>query len=124
MTLRHNVKTTAGDSWASPVWAVVLPGGVGVDLDDDWQVAGSLTRRDGNLVWNYLPPDGITLGRATITLSDGRQIQTSTVQLTHSGQASNSFPISVGSWDCQISKGQQTYTIVSGSFRTTRGVTP
>lgn len=123
MTLRHNVKTYVGDSWASPVWAIVLPGGVGVNLDEEWTVAGSIKLRDGNLIWNYLPPDGITLGQANVTLSDGRQVQTSTVQLKHSGQTSASFPITVGVWDCQITKGQQNYTIVTGSFRTVRGVT-
>lgn len=122
MTLRHNVKSYTGNSWTSPTWAVILPGGVGVSLDDEWEVSGSFKQRDGNLVHNYLTPDGITLGRANVTLSDGSVVATSTVQLQHSAQASSAFPITVGTWGCEIRKGQQAYTIVRGSFRMVRGV--
>lgn len=126
MTLRLDIKTRVGDSWTSPLWAVLLPGGLGVDLTDGWTVRASVRRhpRDGGAtVHTWEPPDGVVLGQAEVTLANGTTVTTSTVQLRHTGQASELWPLFVGPWDFEIEKGPDDYTIAEGTFRTIAEVT-
>lgn len=122
MTLRHDIKTIVGDSWSSPTWAVILPGGYGVDLTAGWTVRAQVRQRSvEDPVHTYVVPTGITIGSAEVTLSDGTEVTTSTVELHHDATAD--FPVLVGKWDCEISKNAEAYTIAAGSFRTTSDVT-
>lgn len=122
MTLRHDIKTRLGDSWSSPTWAVILPGGLGVDLTDGWTVTASVLReRQGAVVHTYdASTNGVALGSATVTLSNGATVTTSTVELRHTGAQTDDWPVFVGPWDCEIANGVDRYTIVGGSFRTVR----
>lgn len=125
MTLRHDIKTRLGDSWTSPTWAILLPGGVGIDLTGGWTVRAEVhaSRKTDTSLHTYTVDDGgVVLGTATVTLSDGTEVETSTVVLQHDD--SIELPVFVGPWDCQIQKGTQTYTIAAGSYRTVAQVTP
>lgn len=122
MTLLHDIKVRVGDTWSSPTWAVLLPGGYGVDLTDGWAMKASvrLHRLDGGnevFVW-----DEILLGQADVTLANGTTVTTSTVSFRHTGADSTTWPIFVGRWDFEISKADEDYTIASGTFRTVREV--
>lgn len=126
MTLRHDIKVRVGDTWSSPTWAVLLPGGLGVDLTDGWTLRASVRRHraDGGAeVHEWSAPDGLILGQAEVTLSSGSTVTTSTVALRHTGADSTDWPIFVGPWDFEIAKGEDDFTIAAGSFRTTREVT-
>lgn len=127
MTLRHDIKVRIGDSWSSPTWAVLLPGGVGVDLNDGWTCKASVRRhRDygGFTVHTWSNVAGsVILGEAEVTLASGEQVTTSTVALHHTGSASSGWPVFVGEWDFEISKADEDYTIAGGSFRTIAEVT-
>lgn len=123
MTLRHDVKTFLGDSWSSPPWAVVLPGGVGVDLTNGWSVEATFRKRDGSIVHTYEVSEGITLGQADVRLAEGEPFTTSTVTLHHTGNDSANWPALVGTWDCEIRNGGQVYTIARGTMRTVGDVT-
>lgn len=126
MTLRHDIKTRLGDSWSSPTWAVILPGGLGVDLTADWTLRASVrrhTRDGGAIVHTWTTPAGLALGQAQVTLSTGAVVTTSTVALRHTGTDSTAWPVFVGPWDFEISKGDEDYTIAAGTFRTCAEVT-
>lgn len=126
MTLLHDIKVRVGDTWHSPTWAVLLPGGLGVDLTDGWALKASVRRHraDGaDQVHEWVQPGGLTLGQADVTLSTGTTVTTSTVSLRHTGAESTSWPIFVGRWDFEISKGEDDFTIAAGTFRTIREVT-
>lgn len=121
VTLRHDIKVRVGDTWGSPTWAVIMPGGVGVDLTNGWAMQASVRRepRDGSTtVYTYQAPIGITLGTTDVTLANGTTVTTSTVALRHTGVVSQEWPIFVGRWDFEISKGDEDYTIAAGSIRT------
>lgn len=120
MTLRHDMKVRVGESWTSPTWAVVMPGGVGVTLDGTWTVLAQARRhpRDGGaLVYTWTTPGGITIGSAAVKLASGTTITTSTVQLRHDGAASTAWPLFVGPWEFTIAKGTDTYAIAEGTVR-------
>lgn len=126
VTLRHDIKVRVGDTWGSPTWAVLLPGGVGVDLTDGWTLKASVRRHradGGATVHTWEAPDGVILGQAEVTLSTGEEVTTSTVELHHDGDESEDWPIFVGPWDFEISKNAADYTIAAGTFRTVREVT-
>lgn len=126
VTLRRDFKVRVGDTWGSPTWAVLLPGGYGVDLADGWTMTASVKRNrcdGGEVVHVWAEPNGIWLGQAEVTLADGTVITTSTVALYHTGAESEEWPIFVGRWDFEIAKGDADYTIAAGSFRTIREVT-
>lgn len=127
MTLRHDIKVRVGDTWTSPTWAVLLPGGLGVDLADGWTLKASVRqhRDDGGTevhAWTKTD-DGVIVGQAEVTLASGTTVTTSTVALRHSGTESAVWPIFVGPWDFEIAKGDEDYTIAGGTFRTVREVT-
>jgi hypothetical protein len=127
VTLRHDIKVRVGDTWGSPTWAVIMPGGVGVDLANGWSMRASVRRepRDGSTtVYTYQAPIGITLGTTAVTLANGTTVTTSTVALRHTGAVSQEWPIFVGRWDFEISKGGEDYTIAAGSIRTIKQETP
>lgn len=124
MTLRHDIKIRQGDSWTSPTWAVVMPGGLGVDLTDGWTVRAQAqtSRASTEAVYVYsVDNGGVDLGQAEVTLSNGAVITTSTVELHHPG--TTDLPVFVGPWDCDIRKGDETYTIAEGTYRVIRDVT-
>lgn len=127
MTLRHDIKVRLGDTWSSPTWAVLLPGGVGVDLTDGWTLKASARRhRDdgGAIVHSWTDAsNGVLLGQAEVTLSTGPTVTTSTVKLYHTGSQSAGWPVFVGPWDFEIARDADDYTIAAGTFRTTREVT-
>lgn len=126
MTLRHDIKVRVGDTWTSPTWAVLLPGGIGVDLTDGWTCRASVRRHradGGALVYEWAEPDGIVIGEAEVTLSTGTVVTTSTVVIAHTGDDSEDWPIFVGPWDFEISKNVDDYTIAGGTFRTVTEVT-
>lgn len=118
MTLRHDIKARQGDSWTSQIWAVILPGGLGVDLVDGWTVEGTIReKRGGEIVYSYTLDEGVQLGQAEVPLSNGTKVTTSTVELHHSGLTSGTWPLFIGPWDCEIRKDDEVYTIVAGTFR-------
>lgn len=121
MTLRHDIKTRIGDSFTSPEWAIILPGGTGITLSDGWTVSASLRRhtRDGGATVHTYSGAAVTTGTTTVTMADGTQVTTSTVQLHHTATESKDWPAFVGPWDFQISKGDEDYTIAAGTVRTT-----
>lgn len=125
MTLRHDFKIRVGDTWSSPVWAVLLPGGLGVDLTDGWDVRASVRRHplDGGAEVYAWQDAGIILGQAEVTLADGTEVTTSTVQLHHSGEDSEGWPLFVGPYDFEIRKGSDDYTIAAGTVRAVAEVT-
>ena len=126
MTLLKDIKVRVGDTWSSPTWAVLLPGGFGVDLTDGWTLKASVRRHraDGGAeVHEWAAPDGLILGQAEVTLANGTEVTTSTVALHHTGAESAGWPIFVGPWDFEISKGDDDYTIAGGTFRAFREVT-
>lgn len=123
MTLRHDMRVRIGDSWTSPTWAVVMPGGLGVTLDGTWTVRAQARRhaRDGGaLVYTWSTPGGITIGTTTVKLASGTTITTSSVQLRHDGAASAAWPPFVGPWEFTIAKGADTYAIAEGALRTVK----
>lgn len=126
VTLRHDIKVRVGDTWGSPTWAILLPGGLGVDLADGWTCKASVRRHrvdGGALVHEWVEPDGMILGQAEVTLSTGTTVTTSTVSLRHTGDESADWPVFVGPWDFEIRKGVDDFTIAGGIFRTIREVT-
>jgi hypothetical protein len=126
VTLLHDIKVRVGDTWTSPTWAVLLPGGFGVDLNDGWELKASVRRHradGGAQVHQWVEPEGIVLGQAEVTLANGTTVTTSTVALHHTGTESEGWPIFVGPWDFEISKATDDYTIAGGTFRTIREVT-
>lgn len=126
MTLRHDIKVRVGDTWSSPTWAVLLPGGLGVDLTDGWTLKASVRRHradGGAQVHEWAAPDGLVLGQAEVSLANGETVTTSTVALHHTGDDSTAWPVFVGPWDFEIRKGAEDYTIAGGTFRTVREVT-
>jgi len=127
VTLLHDIKVRVGDTWSSPTWAILLPGGFGVDLADGWEVKASVKRHRAEggaevYVWSE-DEDGVTLGQVEVTLTNGTTVTTSTMKLRHAGEASEDWPIFVGRWDIEISKGVEDYTVAAGTFRTIREVT-
>lgn len=126
MTLRHDIKVRVGDTWSSPTWAVLLPGGLGVDLADGWTMRASVRRHraDGGAeVHEWAAPDGLIVGQADVTLSTGTTVTTSTVALHHTGTESATWPIFVGPWDFEIRKEDDDFTIAGATFRTVSEVT-
>lgn len=126
MTLRHDIKVRVGDTWNSPTWAVLLPGGLGVDLTDGWTLKASVRRHRGDggaQVHQWIEPDGVILGQAEVTLATGTTVVTSTVELRHTGAESDEWPIFVGPWDFEIAKDDDDFTIAGGTFRTVNEVT-
>ena len=126
MTLRHDIKVRVGDSWSSPTWAILLPGGFGVDLTDDWRTVASVrhhVRDGGDTVHIWEEPDGVTIGQADVTLSSGTEVTTSTIRLHHTGSISELWPAFVGHWDIEISKGDDDFTVAAGTFRAITEVT-
>ena len=124
MTLRHDIKVRRGDAWTSPTWAVIMPGGLGVDLTDGWDIQATvrLRRNSTEVIWLYaIGNGGVRLGQATVTLSDGTAVTTSTVELHHDNGVD--MPLFVGPWDCQITKDEDTFTIAEGTFRVVGDVT-
>lgn len=126
MTLRHNIKTRQGDSWTSPTWAVILPGGLGVNLADWVITAQARWHRDDDeqpviSYDQYSSSSQVAVGTASVTLSNGTTVTTSTVQLSH--DSFTVLPVFAGFWDCQITKAQNTFTIAEGSYRVIGDVT-
>lgn len=69
-----------GDSYLSPVWAVVI-GGEGVDLDGDgWTVNAQARNRAGEVVIDFGALGLVLLAEATVAV-DTTQVTTSTVRL-------------------------------------------
>lgn len=127
MTLRHDIKVRIGDTWTGPTWAILLPGGVGIDLTDGWTCRASVRRHrdDGGTTihtWSD-SDDGVLVGEAVVTLSSGAEVVTSTVALHHTGDVSSGWPIFVGPWDFELARGDEDYTIAGGTFRTIAEVT-
>ncbi len=72
-----------GDTSRSPTWALVGHDGVPIDLTD-WTIRAQLRDTIGSLVVIHAFTDannGISVGTATVRLTNGRQIQTATVAL-------------------------------------------
>jgi len=126
VSLRADLIIPIGDSWWSPLWAV-LRTGQPVDLTDGWEVRAQARSRAGDPMtfyeWN-LADDHILLGTASVSLTPGAlAIETSTVQMYHPGVASEEWPVWEGVYDLEIRKDDDVFTLTHGSVRTTRDVT-
>lgn len=123
MAMHCDLQFLIGDSWASPVWAVIV-GGQGVDLTQGWTVHAQVRRRASDeAVLHEWAGSNIVLGQAQVTRTGGQLVFTSTVRLSHSGVESRAIPPFHGVWDLEIRKGSQTYTIVGGTARAIEDVT-
>lgn len=122
--LRVDLGFLLGDTWSGPAWAVVRDGAA-VDLADGWAVRAQARRRpeDEAVLMEWSTANGrVVLGSASVTLSDGTTLATSTVQLAHTAAAAAALPPFVGRYDCEISRDGTTYTITEGQVTASRDV--
>lgn len=115
---RYDVRTPRGDSFVSKTFAVVIDEH-GVDLTD-WTVTAQF-RRNNAVIYEW-DNDHVFTGSGLIDYK-GTEINTSWLRLETPADATENWPLGVGEWDWQISKGDATYTLIAGSFRVARDVT-
>lgn len=120
MTLRHDIRHRRGDSFASKSYAVLINGASVPDLES-WTIKAQVRREDDSLIHEWTG-DQVIVG--TVTLDrDGIEVETDIIRLETAGADTDAWPIAVGAWELQISKGAAVYTLVDGSFRIVRDVT-
>lgn len=129
--LHADLTFVLGDSWAAPeAWAVLL-NDLAVDLASGGWVVTAHARAepaDPTVLVEWSTGNGrILLEDASVTLSTGAVVTTSTVRLRHSAAASATWAPFAGGFDCQIQRGPvddpERYTIASGTVRARRDTT-
>lgn len=125
MTASANLTIRAGDTWSSPVWAVLV-NKAPVNLADGWTVRAHARRRPRDLTalaqWTNADAS-IEIGQATVTLAGGDPQVTSTVRLRTPAATSAGWDPWHGVFDVEVSKDGQVYTIVTGTVRVIADVT-
>lgn len=126
MTVRADLTIPIGDTWWSPLYAVIR-GGQALDLEDGWTVRAQARARPYEPTVFYAwdaADDHILIGTATVsTTAGGIGFQTSTVQLFHPGTVSEQWPVWDGVFDIEIRKDDDVFTLVTGTIRTLADVT-
>lgn len=120
MTTASRLRVRCGDTYLSPIWAIVLDGAA-VDLTTDgWAVRAQARDSDGVLVEDFdSDEDGtdVLLGTATVTVN-GDEVTTSTVRLYLSPTATASLtPQATLAFDIEIENA--TYGPLGDLYRAT-----
>lgn len=109
-----------GDTWASPVWAVLVDD-LPVNLADGWVVRAQARRTyDSSPVQEWSTGNGrIRLGQALVEYGNtGEQDTTSTIQMFHSAVDSDGWDPFSADFEIEIERGSgenlERHTIVAG----------
>lgn len=105
----------------SKTFAVVIDGEA-VDLHE-WVITAQIRKHDGVAAVVHEFSDAEVILSQVVIRYNNADLTTSTIQLSTTPSTTGAWPLLVGDWDWQISKGDETYTIVYGSFRVARDVT-
>lgn len=122
MTLRQDIRHRRGDSFTSNNFAVLI-NGAGVPDLEDWTKKAQIRRTfDDSPPIHDFTGDQIVVGTVVLDV-DGVDVTTDYIRLELPGANSQAWPITVAEWELQITKGDDQYTLVNGTFRVVRDVT-
>lgn len=123
------LKFRLGDTWGSPVWAVLVHDQP-VDLEDDWLVRVQARRRpeDAPVHEWTVQNGGLVLGRATVEYTSTQQtVETSTIQMVNSAYKSATWLPFSADFEVEISRGtgaqMERFTVVRGRISGLEDVT-
>lgn len=122
MTLRHDIRHRRGDSFVSNNYAVLI-NGAGVPDLETWTKKAQIRRSfDDPLPIHNFTGAEIVVGSVVLDVN-GVDTTTDYIRLELPGADTQSWPIVVAEWELQITKGNDQYTLVEGTFRIVRDVT-